>query len=284
MRRPSFQFYPDDWRANANLRRCSWAARGAWADVMCLLHDSDRYGALAWPLKEIAQAVGCPLSLLTELVAKGVMKGCDKGTCEPYIYTPRSGRKDGAPIVLIAAQDGPIWYSSRMVRDEYLRTIRGDATRFAAPNGAAPDKAPKVAPVGSPKPPIGARQSDGSSSSSPSPEEETPSPPSVVRSPQGSRLPDDWRPSGDDCAFAVSLGLDPMAVGERFRDFWCAKPGKDGRKTDWPATWRNWCRRDVESRGKPFAGKPPTVLGQWADLLTAKPTADFDGHAEEVFP
>jgi hypothetical protein len=28
MKRPAFQFYPSDWRNNANLRRCSPAARG----------------------------------------------------------------------------------------------------------------------------------------------------------------------------------------------------------------------------------------------------------------
>lgn len=29
---------------------------------------------------------------------------------------------------------------------------------------------------------------------------------------------------------------------EKFKDFWIAKPGKDGVKLDWSATWRNWCR------------------------------------------
>jgi hypothetical protein len=28
----------------------------------------------------------------------------------------------------------------------------------------------------------------------------------------------------------------------RFADFWHSKPGKDGCKLDWLATWRNWCR------------------------------------------
>jgi hypothetical protein len=29
---------------------------------------------------------------------------------------------------------------------------------------------------------------------------------------------------------------------EKFRDYWRAKPGAGGRKLDWDATWRNWCR------------------------------------------
>lgn len=121
MGRPSFQFYPADYRNNAKLRRCSWAARGAWMEVMGLFHDSDEYGLLRWPLKEIAQAIGCPVSLLNELTGKGVLKGSDRGAIEAFTYTPFSGRQAGPTVVLIAAQTGPIWYCSRMVRDEYIR-------------------------------------------------------------------------------------------------------------------------------------------------------------------
>lgn len=158
MRRPSFQFYPADWRNNANLRRCSWEARGVWVEVMGLMHDSDRYGVLLWPLKEIAQALGAPLKLVQELAGKGVMKGRDKGLIEAFVYTPRTGRRDCDPVVLVPAQEGPIWYSSRMVKDEHLRAVRGEQTRF----GDDPKQTPKAAP----KVTIGDASSDGSSSSS----------------------------------------------------------------------------------------------------------------------
>ena len=78
MKRPSFQFYPGDWQANSNLRRCTHAEKGAWLDVMCLLHDQPEYGQLRWPLKEIAQAIGASLGLVRGLVTKGVLKGDDK--------------------------------------------------------------------------------------------------------------------------------------------------------------------------------------------------------------
>jgi hypothetical protein len=32
-------------------------------------------------------------------------------------------------------------------------------------------------------------------------------------------------------------------LAERFADYWHAKAGKDAAKLDWPATWRNWCRK-----------------------------------------
>jgi len=178
MKRPAFQFYPADWRNNSNLRRCSWAARGAWIDLMCLMHDADGYGVLRWEMKEIAQSIGCPLSLLKELRDKGVLKGCDTGVCEPFVYTPRSGRKDGEPVTLIPGQSGPIWYSSRMVKDEYVRNIRGSGTRFGDPEGADPKVARNASPNHAPKGGFGAdfdaspkaapirRKGDGPSSSS----------------------------------------------------------------------------------------------------------------------
>lgn len=169
MRRPSFQFYPADWRNNAKLRRCSWGARGVWIELLGLLHDSDDYGVLRWNLKQIAQAIGAPLKLLKELVDCGVLYGIEKGACEPMIYTPRSGRKDGEPVCLMPSQPGPVWYSPRMVRDEYVRTKRGESTRFG--EGGEPPKQRRSQP---PKPPFGdgiggsspRPQSDGSTSSS----------------------------------------------------------------------------------------------------------------------
>lgn len=166
MRRPSFQFYPADWRNNANLRRCSWAARGAWIEIMGLLHDSDSYGALHWALKEIAQAIGCPVALVKELASKDVLKGCDSGSCGALIYVPRSGRKDGQPVVLIEAQNGPIWYSSRMVKDEYIREVRGESTRFDGDRKDTPKATPKPTIGESPKATPKPIESDGSTSSS----------------------------------------------------------------------------------------------------------------------
>lgn len=131
MKRPSFQFYPGDWRNNAKLRRCSEGARGVWIDVMCLMHDSDEYGVLRWPLVEIARAAGVRVALLRELVERQVMKGGDRGT-EGYVYVPRSGRKDGEPVRLIDPTTEPCWFSSRMVKDEYVRQHAGASTRFGS--------------------------------------------------------------------------------------------------------------------------------------------------------
>lgn len=135
MKRPSFQFYPADWRNNAKLRRCAWAARGAWIETMGLFHDSDEYGILRWPLKEIAQALGCPIACLRELAEKGVLKGADNGLVPKFTYTPSSGRKAGPTVTLIEECNGPIWYCSRMVRDEYVRQKKANFELYKdAPN------------------------------------------------------------------------------------------------------------------------------------------------------
>lgn len=75
----------------------------------------------------------------------------------------------------------------------------------------------------------------------------------AVRAPaadRGSRLPDDWQPSDADIAFCQERrpDLDQSEVAERFRDHWAAQPGAKGRKSNWPATWRNWVRNERPSQ------------------------------------
>lgn len=149
MRRPSLQFYPGDWQANPKLRRCSHAEKGIWLDVICILHDQDEYGVIRWPLKDLALAVHAKPAALQKLVDKGVLKGTDSGECEPFIYVPRHARKDGEPVTLISKQVGPIWYSSRMVRDEYVRNTAGASTRFTTSEQPQEPQRRKSAAAGS---------------------------------------------------------------------------------------------------------------------------------------
>lgn len=76
--------------------------------------------------------------------------------------------------------------------------------------------------------------------------------------PRGHRLPDGWRPSGEDRAFALSLHVNPTEVEAQFCDYWRSLPGARGRKLDWSGTWRNWCRREAE-RGHPVTLRDNTL-------------------------
>lgn len=75
--------------------------------------------------------------------------------------------------------------------------------------------------------------------------------------PRGTRftleeLSDEWR---EECR-RIQPKADPAKVFEEFRDHWIAQPGAKGRKSDWTATWRNWCRR-INARDLERVGYEP---------------------------
>lgn len=279
--RPSFQFYPGDWQANSNLRRCTHAEKGVWVDVMCLMHDQPEYGILRWPLKEIAQAIGCKPNDLKALQIKGVLKGDDKQLDEAFIYTPRSGRKDGDPVTLVPTQAGPIWYSSRMVRDEYVRTNRANQDG----NGATPNRPPKPAP----KPPIGEDIGVGfgphdaitrtapSSPSPSSPSGNTPPPATRAQAADNEVFPitAEWAPGPGFTAQAKLAGLpvlDPTAMAEglnEFRGFWLARPHEIRTQ----AEWDNALAKSLKTRQVHAASRPKPSPGGRAGIQAKPPTA-----------
>lgn len=155
-RRPSFQFYPDDWLSDMALKRCSLAAKGLWADMMCYMHSGNPYGYLtvggrAITVAELARMVGAPVAetrkLLTELEAAGVPSKTDDG----------------------------VYVSRRMVRDERNRAARaaGGWKSLQHPNvprpkekNAAPEGRGEGLLEGYPSPPSFGRSPSSSSSSS----------------------------------------------------------------------------------------------------------------------
>lgn len=68
---------------------------------------------------------------------------------------------------------------------------------------------------------------------------------------RGTRLPENFGISSKLRAWAIEEvpGFDVDREHMRFRDYWRAKPGKDGTKVDWDATWRNWMRKAADDRG-----------------------------------
>lgn len=116
-KRPSFQFYPSDWRSDPALRMCSVAARGLWIDMLAIMHDCEPYGVLMFngrPMtdQQLARLAGDEQKqvrkLLAELEEAGVF----------------SRREDGAI------------YSRRMLRDEAVRNARAEGGKAGAEHGA----------------------------------------------------------------------------------------------------------------------------------------------------
>ena len=90
---------------------------------------------------------------------------------------------------------------------------------------------------------------------------------------KGRRLPSDWRLTDDDWAEACRVLGSRRAEGElaKFRDYWVAKPGREGLKRDWDATWRNWVRRAAEQ----LPSGPVIATG-------GEPSIDLGGEFREV--
>lgn len=74
----------------------------------------------------------------------------------------------------------------------------------------------------------------------------------------GTRLPDDFMPSPEMVEWFRENcpRVDGRTEHAKFCDYWLAKPGKDGRKLDWVATWRNWMRNAEERYTPRPSGRP----------------------------
>lgn len=85
---------------------------------------------------------------------------------------------------------------------------------------------------------------DGTANQSPDTSNQTPQRARASAPASGSRLAKDWTLPDDLREWAIAERPDVDAENEaaKFRDHWHGKAGKDARKADWPATWRNWIR------------------------------------------
>ena len=96
-------------------------------------------------------------------------------------------------------------------------------------------------------------------------EQDIDAPSAAPKSPRGTSLRADWQLPDDWRAWAEAQrpDLDVLLVADAFRDFWIAKPGKDGRKSDWQATWRNWVRNQRSAAGPPTARRQADGVGSF---------------------
>lgn len=88
----------------------------------------------------------------------------------------------------------------------------------------------------------------------------------AARSTLATRLPVDFGLTPERRAIAEAEKADPEREFAQFTDHFRAAPGVKGRKNDWDATWRNWCRRAPDFKPhvngtarKPFVAAPTTA-------------------------
>lgn len=155
--------------------------------------------------------------------------------------------------------DDGCWMQKRCEREIEASREKAERNREVGKLGGRPRKSfgdveTEMKPTGNPdgfqeKPKRNPSQEPIANSQEPEEEREVTSPPSsrarAGRSPTGSRIPAGF-PTETELGWASAErpDLDAMRVAATFRDHWTAKPGKDGRKLDWPATWRNWVRSE----------------------------------------
>ena len=114
---PAFQFYPADWLNDIKLQSCSLAAQGLLLNLMCLMHQSEKYGHLlingSVPLaKDVSHLLRLHHNTygarLEELFLKGVLYEDDNKTicCKRMIKDEHirevrreSGKLGGSPLL-----------------------------------------------------------------------------------------------------------------------------------------------------------------------------------------
>jgi hypothetical protein len=79
-----------------------------------------------------------------------------------------------------------------------------------------------------------------------------------AKAPKATRLSNDFVLSQEwiDVCKQLRPELNAQAIFDEFKDFWIAKPGQDGCKLDWLATWRNWVRRQNAPKSQFTQDKP----------------------------
>jgi hypothetical protein len=209
MKRPSFQFYPADWRKDPGVQALSYHDRGVWFEIICLLHESEERGKLLLNGKPM------PEDALARLL------GLDKQKLHQTLSTlfdfgvAQRDSKTGALM------------NRRMVRDEALSRIRAESGKMGG-NPVLVNQNPKQKPTS----PLKQKPTPSSSSSFSSADKDKLTPP-------GSKM---TKPTIEEVIeFAQSLGL-PASDGEATFYKWEGNGWKNGSNPvkDWRATLRSW--------------------------------------------
>lgn len=117
---PAFQFYPADWLNDIKLQSCSLQAQGLLVNLMCLMHQSDKYGYL------LINGINPPPKVLLKLLR----------------FDPEKPQKRFQKWLqeliewgVLQKTDEGVYFCKRMVKDEALRQVR----RRAGKKGGNPN-------------------------------------------------------------------------------------------------------------------------------------------------
>jgi hypothetical protein len=207
------------------------------------------------------------------LIDTGERRGTTKQVIVYQLNTPKNGPvkapKIEPEVADNATENGPVEQAQKRNSTE-----NGTGPNFPPKRPVFPAKEAQISPETGPKTGHGTvRNHQG-----------TIKEPVEKREPQGTRLPADWLPSDADIRFCETerpdLRID--AVAAQFRDYWVAQPGTKGRKTDWPATWRNWVRRQsAQPRASPRQAQQANTQ-RLLDRITGIPSHEQQPHLIDI--
>ncbi len=221
MKKPSFQFYPQDWRSDPGLRACSLEERAVWLELLCLMHDSPRRGVLLLPSgipmteEDIARNLGLSLKKSTPIIQKIELRGV-------------SSREEGTGALI----------SRRMVRDEYINQVRSSSGALGGNPALLKQKPSKSQAKAKQKP-------TPSSSPSPSKEGDIYTSPSAPSRPYG-EFGHVMLTESEHAKLTARLNGSLNAFIDRLDRWGEESPAKFRKKKSHYATILNWFDRDVK--------------------------------------
>ena len=119
---------------------------------------------------------------------------------------------------------------------------------------APPQRLRQTPAAAAPNTSLTRQYSEANASSSPAPQ-----PKPKARDPaKGTRLPETWEPTPADHAYAANLGLTPEEIARaalEFRNYWCARAGRDATKLRWDLTWNNRVLAIADRKRGPSASR-----------------------------
>lgn len=92
-----------------------------WQEIERLFRYADEYGLMRCSMRELASAAYRRTHELRPLKRKGLLRGADVGEIvEPFVLVPLDSGPDDESVTLIERQEGPLWYSRRLVVGKYM--------------------------------------------------------------------------------------------------------------------------------------------------------------------
>jgi hypothetical protein len=262
---PWFKFFPADWRADPALRMCGLAARGLWAECMCLMHEAEPYGHLivnGHTVTEtmLANLTGAGREQVTELLGELESAGVFSRTRKGVIYSRRMTRDDKKTRT--ASKNG------KLGGNPTLSNIKGNQ-----PLVNPPDKPPDKGGVNPICQKLDTRRKKKSEAKASDKEKGAGN---GKRKPKPTSFDPDSQPGDADFDYAAKLGFERNAAefeAESFATYNTNGPGAANKWLHWwgggRSAFGNWLRNSAKRGGNRNRNGGPVGSAEQPGSFTA---------------